>query len=86
MISPDSASAGTVPVPMAALALDGVAPGPGDSVSFTVSGRIVSAEGETARVQVETINDQPVAADAGAEDRAMMDAAEAADREAGAAY
>ena len=51
-------------------------------MSFTVTGRIVSAEGQTAQVQVETVNDQPVAPDAAAEDRAMMEQAERADAEA----
>jgi hypothetical protein len=87
MSTPASAAptAGTVPVPLAALAVDGVSPAQGDNVSFTVTGRIVSAEGQSAQVQVETINDQPIAADEAAEDLAMREAARASD-EQGMAY
>lgn len=82
MVSPNPSSqpsAGTVPVPLESLAVEGVPPAQGDSVQFTVAGRIVSIDGATAQVQVETVNEQPVAMDDAAQDRAMMEAAERAD-------
>jgi hypothetical protein len=75
------AAAGTVPVPLAALTVDGIAPTQGDPVEFTVMGKVVSVDGQTANVQVENINDQP-AMSAEADDQAMMDAAMQADRQA----
>ncbi len=86
MISAESSAMpndSTVPVPLSALSLEGVPPTQGDSVAFSVTGRVVSVDGQTARIQPETINDQPVLADAGAEDRAMLDAAMQADSQAG---
>ncbi len=87
MISPEPATspspAGTVPVPLAALAIDGVMPAEGDPVSFSVAGRIVSTDGTTAQVQVETVNDQPMPAN---DDAALMDAAMQADAKAGVGY
>ena len=77
-------SGNTVPVPLAALEVDGTAPAAGDEVTFSVTGRLVSAEGETGSVEVTSINGQPVSApmDDMAQDAAMMKAAEASDREA----
>lgn len=83
MISPApssaTASAGTVPVPLTALAIDGTPPAAGDDVSFSVAGRIVAIDGEMAQVEVASINDQPMAAGPEADDRAMMDEAMRAD-------
>ena len=77
--APTAAASSTVPVPLAALAVDGTPPAEGDEVSFTVSGRIVSTDGQMAQVEVATINDQPVAMSDEATDRAMMDEAAQAD-------
>jgi hypothetical protein len=84
MITPEAspAAAGTVPVPLAALSVDGTAPAQGDPVEFSVKGIVVSVDGQIANVQVESINDQP-AMSAEADDRAMMDAAMESDRQAG---
>ena len=50
----------TVPVPLAALAIDGQQPQPGDPVEFTVSGKLQTIEGEIAYVAAETVNGQPL--------------------------
>jgi len=81
---PSTPTAGTVAVPLAPLAIDGTPPAEGDEVTFTVTGRIVSARGGQAQVQVATINDQPIAMDEAAEDRALMEQAMAADASASA--
>jgi hypothetical protein len=52
----------TVPVPLAALAIDGQQPQPGDPVEFTVSGKLDRIEGPIAYVAAETVNGQPLPA------------------------
>lgn len=70
-------------VPLKALEIDGTAPAVGDSVEYTVRGKIASVEGDHAYVTAETINDQPATrpAPTGAEmsDEDMMAEAKKAD-------
>lgn len=56
---PDSDEGSKVYVSIASLAEDGVTPGIGDEVSFTVTGRIHSLEGDVACVTPETVNGEP---------------------------
>lgn len=89
MITPEpssSSSAKTVPVPLAALAVDGTNPEQGDEVTFTTKGKIASIEGENAMVEVTEVNDQPVASAPAPEpdgDEAAMKAAMDADAKGG---
>jgi hypothetical protein len=71
-------------VPLAALALEGTAPGVGDAVEFTVGGKVARIEGDMAVVAIEALNGEPLpaAAPPGAEDDAMLAEAAAADAEA----
>lgn len=51
----------TSDVPVASLSEDGVAPEQGDSVSFSVEGKVQSVSGNTATVSIDSINGEPVA-------------------------
>ena len=51
----------TSDVPVAALAEGGVPPEEGDSVSFSVEGKVQSVTGQTATVSIDSINGEPVA-------------------------
>jgi hypothetical protein len=94
MISPDSSlpddsETGEAPekcvvsVPVAALALDGNNPAEGDEVDFKGTGRVVSIDGDTATIELATINDADVTEGPepgeDTEDAAMRDAASKAD-------
>lgn len=73
-------------LPVAALAVDGTTPEVGDSVEYTVKGRVSRIEGAEAYVMPETVNGEPaaLAPEAGAAEDApdeMMAAAMAADAE-----
>ena len=86
---PDSSETGEAPekcivsIPVAALALDGASPAEGDEVDFKGTGRVVSIDGDTATIELSTINDEPVTEGPepteDAEDAAMRDAASKAD-------
>lgn len=88
MISPDPApapSGRSIKLPLAALAIEGTAPAPGDRVSFTVEGTISAASGDEGDILIETVNGEPVAGAAMPEDEdaALMRAALEADAENG---
>jgi hypothetical protein len=87
MISPEAApaSAPSLMIPLAALAVEGTAPEAGEEISLqAVTARIVSIEGDQARVEVVAINGQPIAGESPmSEDDEMRAMAEKAD---GAAY
>ena len=51
----------TSDVPVASLSEDGVPPEQGDSVSFSVEGKVQSVSGNTATVSIDSINGEPVA-------------------------
>jgi exosome complex RNA-binding protein Csl4 len=72
-------------IPLAALAVEGTAPEAGEEISLqAVTARIVSIEGDQARVEVVAINGQPIAGETPmSEDDEMRAMAEKAD---GAAY
>lgn len=84
MAEPAGAGAGEVQIPAKALSINGEAPAQGDSVSFTVEGKVTRAEGESVFVMPESVNGEPisgpapVAADPDAE---MEAAAMTADKE-----
>lgn len=60
-ISPKAGGGGfTTQVPINALAEDGVPPEEGDSVSFSVEGKVQSVSGDTATVSIDSINGEPV--------------------------
>jgi hypothetical protein len=50
----------TSDVPVSALAEGGVPPEEGDSVSFSVEGKVQSVTGQTATVSIDSINGEPV--------------------------
>ena len=52
-----------VRVPIAALAIDDAQPQPGDPVDLTASGTISSIDGESAVVEIDTLNGAPVPPD-----------------------
>jgi hypothetical protein len=51
----------TSDVPVASLSEDGVPPEQGDSVNFSVEGKVQSVSGNTATVSIDSINGEPVA-------------------------
>ena len=55
-----------VRVPLAALAIDDAKPQPGDPVDLTATGSLSSIDGESAEVEIDSLNGQPVPQDAGA--------------------
>ena len=63
-ISPKAGGGVTTQVPVNALAEDGVPPEEGDSVSFSVEGKVQSVEGGTATVEIDSINGEPVGEEA----------------------
>jgi len=74
-------------LPVSALAVDGTTPEVGDSVEYTVKGRVSRIEGSEAYVMPETVNGEPaaLAPEAGAEEDTgddMMAMAMKADAEA----
>ena len=84
MITPDTAgSAGKAQqtcVPLAALAIDGVAPAVGDTAEFTASGTIERIEGEHAYIALQQVNGETATAPQGEPDQDdMMRMAEEAD-------
>ena len=54
-----------VRVPIAALAIDEAQPQPGDPVDLTASGTLSRIDGETAVVEIDTLNGAPVPPEAG---------------------
>ena len=50
----------TVQIPLDLLSEDGVPPQTGDSVDFSVTGSVQSADDENATVKIEAVNGQPV--------------------------
>ena len=92
MITPDKSyastgSARTITMPLAMLGVEGTMPAEGDTVSVAVGGRIISAMGDEATLEIDSINGEPLPmtmsadeqADSG--DQAVMDRAMAADKE-----
>jgi hypothetical protein len=63
-ISPKAGGGFTTNVPVNALAEDGVPPEEGDSVSFSVEGKVKSVSGDTATVSIDSINGEPVSEEA----------------------
>lgn len=59
-ISPKAGGGATTQVPVNALAEDGVPPEEGDSVSFSVEGKVQSVSGNMATVSIDSINGEPV--------------------------
>jgi hypothetical protein len=59
-ISPKAGGGATTQVPVNALAEDGVPPEEGDSVSFSVEGKVESVSGSMATVSIDSINGEPV--------------------------
>lgn len=59
-ISPKAGGGATTTVPVNALAEDGVPPEEGDSVSFSVQGKVQSVSGGNATVSIDSINGEPV--------------------------
>lgn len=55
-----------VRVPIAALAIDEAQPQPGDPVDLTASGTLSRIDGETAVVEIDTLNGAPVPPEAAA--------------------
>src|SRR5882762_6631799 len=51
----------TCDVPVASLAEGGVPPEEGDSVSYSVEGKVQSVSGNTATISIDSINGEPVA-------------------------
>ena len=59
--SSDVASSNTeLPMPVATLSVDGIAPDMGDPVTFKVSGSVTRVVNGVAYVKAETVNDQPM--------------------------
>ncbi len=90
MIAPDSpespatSAADAIAVPLSSLSVDGTPPAVGDEVELTAKGRVVSIDGDKAMIEVTTINDVPVPAEAaepeaGDEGNSVMEAAIKAD-------
>ena len=50
----------TCEVPLAALSEDGVPPEEGDTVQYSVEGKVQSVSGDTATVEIDTVNGEPV--------------------------
>lgn len=59
-ISPKAGGGATTQVPVSALEEDGVPPEEGDSVSFSVEGKVQSVDGNTATVSIDSINGEPL--------------------------
>lgn len=59
-ISPKAGGGYTTRVPVSALAEDGVPPEEGDSVSFSVEGKVQDVSGDTATVDIDSINGEPI--------------------------
>jgi hypothetical protein len=59
-ISPKAGGGYTCKVPLAALSEGGVPPEEGDSVSYSVEGKVQSVTGNTATVSIDSINGEPV--------------------------
>lgn len=49
-----------VRIPLAALAIDDTQPQAGDPVDLTASGKLVSVDGDTGLVEVDTVNGAPL--------------------------
>lgn len=86
MITPDNTgkagNALETCIPLAALAIDGVAPGVGDTAEFTASGTVDRIEGEHAYVTLQQVNGQTASAPQGDMDQDdMMKMAEEADEQ-----
>lgn len=83
MISPEAApaSAPSLTLPLASLAIEGTAPEAGEEVSLqTVTARIVSIEGDQAVIEIVAINGEPIAGETPmSEDEEMRAMAEKAD-------
>jgi hypothetical protein len=83
MISPEAAptSAPSLMIPLAALAVENTAPEAGEEISLqAVTARVVSIEGDQARVELVAINGEPIAAETPmSEDDEMRAMAEEAD-------
>ena len=63
-ISPKAGGGYTTKVPVNSLEEDGVPPEEGDSVSFSVEGKVQSVEGNEATVSIDSINGEPVGEEA----------------------
>ena len=64
MISPEAAptAAPALTLPLASLAIEGTAPEAGEEISLqSVTARIVSIEGDQARIEIVAINGEPIA-------------------------
>jgi hypothetical protein len=59
-ISPKAGGGYTCKVPVAALAEGGVPPEEGDTVQYSVEGKVQSVSGNTATVSIDSINGEPV--------------------------
>jgi hypothetical protein len=59
-ISPKAGGGYTCKVPLAALSEGGVPPEEGDSVSYSVEGKVQSVPGNTATVSIDSINGEPI--------------------------
>ena len=83
MITPDKSSTASAEtcVPLAAVAIDGVAPTAGDTVEFSAKGSIERIEGDHAYVRLAEVNGQPATQPAGEPDQDdMLRLAEEADQ------
>lgn len=68
-LKPKGDEGATATVPLDLLGEDGVPPEEGDSVSFSVDGTVKSITGESADVDIEAINGQPVKESGAQEDQ-----------------